>query len=113
MHAAIRVVVAVVGITVDLAIGNLAQHLERKILIVDGIDDGRDHWPVAVWCQWIISHSYWIPPRQYDGAYASIQFFEMMGMRCRSWRLIQPTYLMLHVQTLRSEPGIHRTNLLL
>ena len=43
-----RVVVAVVGVAVHLAVGDLPQHLEVEVLVVHGVHDGRDHRAVAV-----------------------------------------------------------------
>ena len=43
-----RVVVAVIGIAVDLAVGDLAQHFEVEVLVIDRVHDGRDHRAVPV-----------------------------------------------------------------
>ena len=49
LHGPYRgIVVPVVGVAVDLAVGDLPEHLERGVLVVHCIDDGGDHGPVAV-----------------------------------------------------------------
>ena len=45
------VVVAMIGVPVDLAIGDLFEHIEGCVVVVDGVDYRRHHRLVAVWGQ--------------------------------------------------------------
>ena len=51
------IVVAVIGVAVDFTVCYLAKNLEGNILVINRLDNRRNHWFVAVWGQMFsVSH---------------------------------------------------------
>ena len=50
------VIVPVVSVPIDLAVGDLSQHVKRLILVVDRVDDRRHHRSISVGCQGVFWH---------------------------------------------------------
>ena len=47
-----------VRISVDLTVRDLTEDFERAVFVIHGIDDRRNHRPIAIWGQRISSHRF-------------------------------------------------------